>query len=321
MAIGEGKWTGYLRFLYQLNHDPSDGGYTPYEFKPVNMSMGRDWGRRESVTVIPGVDGVADGYGAAGGPIDRRDQTFSFRKFTNGQNDAEYDRLMAWIAPGKRIRLVYQADDGATLWYTPASDARLAHTLTSANSWGTGGYVDFAITWRIRPDWRPRFSETAQVFRTGSVFVAATTFGSLGTTVITTAIQPFTIDATGVAGVTLPTLPDRGPKVTVHGPVGGDGGFRVLNYTATTIDPSGAEAPTYFDVPFKLPASADTTILNFAAQIFTGDGVPFRPTKPSYQSEYFRIDPGVVNQCYFQALGGSVLTGGSIAVDWWRKRG
>jgi hypothetical protein len=292
------------------------------------MSMNRDWGRRDAIGVAPGVDGVFDSYGAAGGPIDKRDQAFSFRKMTNGQNDAEYDRLMAWIAPGRRIRLVYQADDGATLWYTTASDARLVHTLASATSWGTGGYVDFAITWRIRPDWRPRLSESAEVFHLGSLFVLGSTFSNVGTTTIAANPQPFTVNATGVAGVNLPTLPDRGPTVTVWGPVGDDGGFTVSNLTATTIDPSGAEVPTYFKVPFKLPTANDSATMNFAAGRCThttaaGATTVFRPFKPAYQGEYFRIDAGKTNSCTFSVsnFGGTILTGGKIKVDFWRKKG
>lgn len=305
--------------IWHLNGDPTDAAapYTPYSFTSGNMQLDVGIARRQSVTTIPGVDGVADGYGSRSGPLDDRILTYTCLVPTAGGPEAARDRLMAALMGTRKVRLVALADDNVTLWFTTGKLIRLDLVLDAEQAFR----FTFKAQWRIRPDWRLEFSESAQVFRTGTVFAAGTTFGSLGTTVVNIDPKTFTIDATGVAGISLPTLPDRGPKITLHGPLGGTAGFLVANNTATTIDPSGAEVPSYFIVPFKLPTAADTAILNFAAQTFTGDGVPFRPTKPAFQSEYFRIDPGVVNQCAIGALGTSIVTGGSISIDWYKKRG
>lgn len=290
------------------------------------MSMNRDFARRESVMVIPSMDSVLDAFGRAPGPTDRRDQLFGFRKFSsNGDLDADYDRLMAWLAPGTPVRLVYQTDSGA-LWYTIGSNPKLGNPIASANNWGAGGYQDFSITWRIRPDWRPRFSESAEIFHSATTFAAGTTFGSVGTTVIASANQAFTVDARGTAGLDLPTIPDTGPTITIHGPAGGTGGMRVYNGTATATDTNGAKVPMYFDIPFQLPTADDSVTLKFAAQTFKHNGVPFRPLRPidangkSYQGDWWRVEAGVLNGCSVVALGASALTGGAIKVDWYRKR-
>jgi hypothetical protein len=293
------------------------------------MSMGRDWGRRESIQSIPGMDSVLDQYGRLPGPQDRRDMTFGFRVFTNGDNDAAYDLLAAQVAPGVPQRLVYQTDSDPLClspWYTVGSNPRIQHSLTAANSWGHGGFVDFQVTWRIRPDWRPRFSETAEIFHAASTFAASTHFGALGTTVIAADPQPFSIDARGTAGSDLPTLPDTGPTITLTGPCGGATGLVIVNDSYTVRDTAGTLHSLTFGLPFSLPTSADSCILKFAGQSFTHNGVAFRPTRPldanglSYQREYFRVVAGVLNSCRVFAQGGGALTGGAIKVDFWKKR-
>jgi hypothetical protein len=325
---------GQLYQLWKADVDPDDpvNGYVPYSFIPTghagiaNMTMTRDFARRESVMVIPGMDGVLDGYGRIPGPMDRRDQSFTFRVFTSDGNlDAAYDLLAAQVAPGYPQRLVYLTDSG-TQWFTVGSNPRIQHTLTAANNWGHGGYCDFTVTWRIRPDWRPRYSEASQVFHSVTSFAASTTFGSLGATTIASTSQPFSVDARGTAGTDLPTLPDSGATITLTGPCGGANGLLVLNYSATAYDSAGTAQPLYFIIPFNLPTSHDSCSLKFASQTFLHNGVPFRPQKPldgaglSYQREWFRIEPGILNSCHVNALGASPLVGGKITVDFWRKR-
>lgn len=320
-ARGEGESIGYLKYLYQLDRDPADGGYTPYQFIPINMSMDRSFGRRESVLVIPGLDSVLDAYGRLPGPMDRRDLTFAFRTMTGGDNDAAYDALAAWLAPGTPIRLVFQTDQGG-LWYTTASNPHLTLTETSAANWGEDGYSDFTITWRIRPDWRLRYSETAERFLGATTFAFDhhETFGSRGTTTIAANPQTFLVDARGTAGLDLPTIPDTGPTVTISGPAGGDGGMKVTNTNVLYTDRNGAQQVQQFTIPFKLPTADDSVTLKFAAGSFMHTSSAFRPTKPDYQPEYFTIQPGIQNTCQLIPLGTNPLTGGHVTVDFWRRR-
>lgn len=283
------------------------------------MSMSRDFARRESVLVVPGADSVLDAFGAGAGPMDRRDQSFSFRRFTHGNNDAVYDTLAAWLAPGLPLRLVYQTDQ-LGLWYTVGYNPRIALTETSGGNWGEDGYLDFTITWRIRPDWRARFSEDSERFTSVSRFAPGTVFGGTGTIPITANPQAISIDARGTAGLDLPTLPDTGATISVHGPVGGSLGFRVTSFSAFAVDASGTKQPLYFDVPFPLPLATDSVTLNFASQTFLHNGAPFRPVKPAYQSHYWEIAPGVLNGGQVAALGTSPLVGGLIRFSWFRKR-
>jgi hypothetical protein len=330
---------GQIYQLWNLTYDPTDtsnpdGVYTPYTFVPAghagaaNMSMTRDWGRRESVMSIPEMDGVLSAHGRRSGPSSARYATFSFRVFTNGDNDAAYALLAAQVAPELPQRLVYRTDAGA-LWFTEGYDAAIKHTLTAANSWGAGGYCDFAVTWRIRPYWTKRFSEAADVW--GS---AAETFDSAndetfilpGTTTIASGAQTFTVDARGTAGFDLPTLPDTAPTFYFAGPLGGTGGFLVQNYNALVRDSNGVMQPMMFTVPYQLPDANHAAALNFATQTFQlTSGQYFRPVKPldsqgrSYQRDYFHIMPGVVNNCVVIGLGSGALTGGIVQIDWYKK--
>lgn len=272
---------------------------------------------------IPGMDSVLDGYGRIPGPMDRRDVSFSFRVFTNdGDLDKAYDLLAAAIAPGYPVRLVYTTDAGEQ-WFTVGSNPSIKHTLTSANNWNHGGYCDFVVAWRIRPDWWTRYSENVSVWPlVPTTFHVANdeVFSNLGTTAITSANQNFTLNATGTAGIDLPTLPDTAAKIYIVGPAGGDAGIGVSSFTATARDGNGIQQPVFFTLSFKLPTANDSVSLDLGAQSFSHNGVPFRPYKPSYQPHYFRVDPGVVNSGVVTAFGANPLTGGSITVDWRRKR-
>jgi hypothetical protein len=307
----------------QAIYDP-DIDTALYSFVPAGhtgtaeMSMSRDFARRESVQSIPSMDGVLDGYGRVPGPMDRREVAFSFRVLLDdGDLDRAYDLLMAAIGPGTPVRLVYQTDQGA-LWYTTASNPAVQHTVTSGNNWGHGGYCDFQVTWRIRPDWRPRYSEAAEVFHVNTLFVAGTRFGSAGSTVILAQTQSFTIDATGIAGSNLPTIPDYGVTITVNGPLGGSVdvngqlGFRVVNGTLTVRDSTGAQQQSYFDVPIQLVDAFNGVTLKMDRQSFTFNGIPFRPRKPAYQPWYFGVKPGVVNSCAVVGLGQGTHLGYSV---------
>jgi len=323
----EGSAIGYLTALYQLDDDPADAipAYTPYTFVPLghtgplNMSMDRSFGRRESVMVVPSMDSVLDAFGRLPGPMDRRDQRFGFRRLTGGNNDAEYDRLMAWCAPGNEIRLVYLTD-GGILWYTTASNPRVTVTETSGGNWGLDGFIDFEITWRIRPDWRLRTSELSSGFHRGSTFVHGSTFGSLGVVVISANTTNFTIDATGTAGANLPTIDDTAPTITITGPAGGDGGILLANTSAAVRDSTGAKQATQVLIPFKLATASDSVVLKLASQTFLHNGVAFRPIKPAYQPWYFKVVAGLVNACSITAQGANSATSGTAKVDWWRRR-
>lgn len=329
--------------IWKLDIDPTDAvsPYTPYDFTSVGRpgiakgSMTRDFARRESVATIPGMDGVLDGYGRLSGPMDRRDFTVTFTVFTDGHNDAAWDLLMAQVASGVPVRLVYTTDGGGQ-WFTTASNPKVQNTNSSENRWGGGGEVNFVVTWRIRPYWTPRFSESANVFHSGATFHTGAHFGSAGVTIISANPQAFAIDATGTAGVNLPTIPETGMTVILTGPCGGAGVLRIINFTAPAYDTNGVKQPMYFDVPFNLPTANDSAVLRFGAQAFGatigGVGRSFRPLKPvdshgyRYQREWWRIEAGVNNGCNVVALDAlgnvdpSPLLGGTIKVDWYRKR-
>jgi hypothetical protein len=268
------------------------------------------------------MDSVLDGNGRNPGPMDRRAQPFSFRVFTNGDNDAAYDLLAAQMAPGVPQRLVYQTDSGA-LWYTVGSNPRIQHTLAAANSWGAGGYVDFTVTWRIRPDWRPRFSQASDIWGTndGIWGVSDGIWGSAFTVTLSSNPCSFTLDATGVAGSTLPTIPDTAPTITITGPFGGTGGIGLYNLSAYFRFTDGSLQPYQLILPYQCPSAHDTYALNLASQTFLFNGVPFRPQRPLGQPYWWIVKPGIVNNCTIQAAGGGALTGGSVAIDWWKKRG
>jgi hypothetical protein len=285
------------------------------------MTMTRDFGRRESVQSIPGLDSVLDQYGRTGGPMDRRDMTFSFRRFTGSADlDADYDRLAAWLAPGNRMRLVYQTDSGAQ-WFTVASNPRIQNTVTAANNWNNGGFQDFTVTWRIRPDWRPRFSQASDVWGTndGVWGTADGNWGGAFTIPLTSATTNFTVDATGVAGSTLPTLPDTGPVITIDGPYGGTLGIVIANNSSFFTNAAGVRTSVQLTLPFALGYNEEI-VLDCARQKFTYKGTPFRPIKDPAQPVWFRIDPGIVNSIGVACNGTSIATAGAIILDWFKKR-
>jgi hypothetical protein len=328
---------GQLIALWDQYIDPDDptNGYTPYSFVPTghqsaaNMSLSRDWGRRESVVSVPGLDSVLDQFGKLPGPMDRADVTFSFTVLTNGDNDAAEDLLRAQVAPGYPQRLVYRTDSGG-LWFTLGSNPRIKQSSAAANNWGGGGKCDFTVSWRIRPDWRPRLPSIVDtLYRADNSEVYAADNHEIylapGATLIAAAQQPFTMDATGTAGYDLPTLPDTGAYFSLSGPVGGDGGIIIGNNTATVTDTTGNRVAVILGIPFNLPTASDSCVLDLAAQTFTHNGAPFRPNKPAYQREYFRVQPGVVNQCYVLAVAGNdgqvhAKTGGFITRRFWKKK-
>lgn len=319
---------GYLQQLWKLTAAPDDPQfpYTPYSFvpvghlSPINMSLSRDFARREIIQVIPSMDSVLDGYGGLPGPMDRRDLAFSFRVFTpDGDNDKAYDLLAAQIAPGYPMRLVYMTDSG-TQWFTVGYSPRIQQTLTTENKFGRSGFCDFTVTWRIRPDWRPRFSETADVWGINDG-VWGTNDGVWGGSFA----QPLAgngagvaLDMTGTAGANLPTIPDTGPSMRITGPYGGDFGFKIQG-SQTTMNDLGVIATLQIQVPGKVLLN-QSCVIDCARPQFTLNGAPFRPIRPAYQKEYLRVDPGVVNTWIFTVLGPNPVVGGSVVVDAYRKR-
>ncbi len=287
------------------------------------MTMDRDFARRESVFSIPGMDSVVDGYGQQPGPIERRDQSFGFRVVPPSRDlDAAADLLLAQVAPGVPQRLVYQPDNPAAPYrYTTGVFRGYKHALT-APARGSTPHADFTVTWRINPAWTLRYSEVADIYHSDTVVFRADnseTFGSIGVTAITTTWQTFTVDARGTAGIDLPTLWDTGPTINITGPAGGASGMVVSNSSILIPDTAGTYQPMQFYLPFNLPTATDSCTLRFGAQAFSRNGIPFRPTKPDYQRGFFAVRAGVLNSCTIGPLGAASYTGGSIAIDWWRK--
>jgi hypothetical protein len=328
---------GYLSAIWDVDYDPSDasnprGVYTPYSFVPpghvgpVQMSMSRDFGRRESVQSIPGLDSVLDSNGRNPGPMDRRDVTFSFRVFSNdGDLDKFYDLLAAQLAPGVPVRLVYVTDAGFQ-WFTLAANPRIQQTLTAANSWGHGGYADFAVTWRIRPDWRRRFPSNIAVWRTDAVEGVYGTDAAEGvwadaSTPLTAALVAFTADNTGTAGYDLPTLADTGPTVVITGPCGGAGGMRLRNNDVVITAPNGTQDTMYTNILRPLAANESYTLtLATRSCLRNGVNAPRDIAKPPWQREYLRIEPGIVNHLSLEPVGAAPVGGGNIRVVWEYKR-
>jgi hypothetical protein len=318
---------GYLEAIWKLYDDPDGSSpYTPYSFVPVGhlspmmMVLGRDFVRREAVQVVPSMDGVLDGYGRQPGPMDRRDLAFSFRIFvTDGDLDKAYDLLAAQIGPGDPVRLVYRTDAGAQ-WFTIGYSPRIQHTLAAANRWGQQGYCDFTVTWRIRPDWRPRFSEASDVWGTndGIWGVADGVWGGSYSQALATDGAGVVLDLSGTAGLNLPTIPDTGPVFTITGPFGGDNGFVIFG-SQKTRDDLGNVVTLQVQVPRRVLVN-QACILDCARPRFLLAGAPFRPIKPAYQKEYLRVDPGVLNTWTFTNAGPSGTAGGAVVIDAWRKR-
>jgi hypothetical protein len=322
-VVVEGKIIGVLLALWDQFLDPDDPvtPYTPYSFLPTGktgipkMSMTRDWGRRESVVSIPGLDSVLDQYGRQPGPMDRRDVTFAFRVIVGpgGDLDAAYDLLAAQVAPGYPQRLVYQTDSGG-LWFTVGSNPRIQHTLVADNRAMTA-YVDFTVTWRIRPDWRLRYSQASDVWgvNDGIWGVNDGIWGALHSIALPTNPTLFSVDATGTAGTNLPTIPDTGPVVTITGPFGGDGGIILLNSSAPLRDPAGNASSVQLTLPYKLRNFSESIILDCAARRFLHNGVPFRPVKFTWQRVFFQITAGKVNNLGLYCVGANPLSGASVS--------
>jgi hypothetical protein len=291
------------------------------------MSLSRDIARRESVLSIPKMDGVLSGNGRNPSPRARTDVTFAFRVFVaDGNLDRAADLLYAQVAPGVPQRLVYTTDLG-TLRFAVAYDASVRHTLTAANSWGGGGYCDFAVTWRI-DGWRAQIPEGASVWAIDkadpSPMWAATGAGVAvywlnGGFALPSATTAFTLDATGTVGGTQPTLADTGPVITIQGPFGGQFGILIVNQDVLVPDSTGALVPMQLLIPTYAPSANDVIVVNCATQTFTGSGVPLRPQKIPLRDTTFQINPGIVNHCYAQCFGPSPLTGGVLTVSWWRR--
>jgi hypothetical protein len=299
-------------------------GYTPYTFVPVQMQMPRDFGRREAIQVIPGADDVQSAFGRAAAPMAARQQSFSFRVFvTTGDLDAAYDRLAAQVAPGEAQRLVYLTDRGF-LRFTVGSDPQIQQTTTSASRYGANGYVDFTVTWRIRPDWRARYREAREeqylTDNSETYTVSHTeTYLAPGAVVISATAQTMTMDATGVAGYDLPTLPDLGVVLGFTGPCGGAQGIQIENNTLLVRNTAGALVPSYVYIPFALPTASDSVTLDCGTQTFFHNNVPFRPIKAAYQPFWFGVKPGVINNCIVRAIGSGALIGGTMSRTWYRK--
>jgi hypothetical protein len=328
---------GHLSEIWDARYDPTDaanprGTYTPYRFVPANhtgvpgMSMGRDFARRESVLVIPSLDGVLDGNGRNAGAMDRRDQSFTFRLFLDDGNlDRAYDLLSAQLAPGVPVRLVYLTDGGFE-WLTVGSNPRIQHTVTAANNWGVGGYADFIVTWRIRPDWRRRFPSNIAIWGTDAVEGVYGSDAAEGVWVdtsvpLTAALVSFTADNTGTAGYDLPTLPDTGPTVIITGPCGGADGMRLRNNDVVIVAPDGTLDTMYTTILHPLAAGESYTLALAARSCLrNGMNAPRDLAKPPWQREYLRIEPGIVNHLSLEPLGLGPVGGGSIRMIWEYKR-
>lgn len=315
---------GTLYQVLKLRFDPTDTyhPYTPYTFVDSQMTMDLGIGRRESVVSLPRSDNTIDGYGTAAGPLDKRYFSWGFRVVTQRGPDAAHDLLMAAVMGNEDVRLVYRTDV-KDLRYTTGTLVKVEEVRTIDQNW----FVDFKVTWRIRPDWRLQFSEVSDVWQVDTEVFAADdseVFPTDGTTTIATATQAFTLDSRGTAGVNMATIDDTGPIIYIVGPAGGDGGMVVTNYSSFAIDKSNNPKEIFFSFPFKLLNSADSVLLNFTTQSFWHNGVPFRPYKPDYQGDvFFRVERNTLNTCTVSGLASvanpTILTGGNITVDWWRK--
>jgi hypothetical protein len=297
------------------------------------MEMNRDFARREIVTVVPSVDGVLGGN--IPGAIDRLDQTFQFRVFTNGDNDRAHALLAAQLAPGLPQRLVYQTDAG-TLWYANAYNPSIRHSLTSGNQWGNVGFVDFTVTWRRTP-WTPRFSQNADIwgYNDGIWGINDGLWGVNQYAVLNSTATYINVDATGTAGVDLPTIPTTDAHMTVNGSFGGDGqpiatdgsqvSIAIINYSNMVVTPSGAIDAGYLWLPPPALGFGSYFDLDFASQTFlrvdpNGVIAPFRPKKPSYQPFYFQIEPGMQNAVGVFGIGlnNTARVNGTISLDWFK---
>lgn len=285
--------------------------------------MNRDFARRESALVIPSMDSVLDAYGQGGGPMDRRDQSFTFRVFT-ADLDAAYDLLAAQVVHGAPVRLRYLTDTGGE-WLTIAYNAKIQHTLTSSSHWGTGGVAEFTVIFRIRPYWTQRFSHASDVwgYNDGVWGASDGTWGGAGIVPLSAASVNFNLDNTGTAGFDLPTLPTTGLTLTITGGTdgfGGTGGILIVNGSAFRRDPSGALVAYNLTVP-QVPPGAEM-VIDTGKQRFTLSGVPFRPVKDPWQREWFIVEAGIVNGCSITALGSSQLFGSSAALlaDYFKRR-
>jgi len=308
---------GYIVSARALNDPDGFVAATTYKFSPVQVQADTGFARREGVMVIPGADGVVDTYHGGAAPIEKREWGQAFRVLfpRGGGFDAARDLLLANVAPGYTQTLVYQTDGGA-LRYTEGSFLKFAHIMT-VKDWL---YADFGVTWRIRPNWQLRFSETAQVFGSTSTFHPAhdETFSARGYVPLNATLKTWTVNATGTLAVDLPTLHDTGPLIVVTGPFGGDSGMQITNNSALAQDPYGLMQPVTLTVPLKL-AAGDTLRIDCASQTFTLNNRPVRPTKPAWQREWFRVQAGVANLLGAACLGANQVSGGGLTFDWHRN--
>lgn len=308
--------------VWKQDIDPTDAvnPYTPYTFVDKIPSYDLGLARREAVMLIPGLDGVVSAFGKRSGPLDKKLLTVGFRVLTNRGPVAAHDLLMAAIMGKDDVRLVMKTETGY-LRFTNAALVSVSEPHDNMENY----YVDFKVTWRIRADWRPRYTESADVWTSAPEYWDGTppggneTFGTGGTTNITSVSQVFNVDLRGTAGTDMPTLPTTDGIFYVVGPAGGDSGMSFANESVFVKDQSGKLVPYVFSVNAKLPTSSDSLAVNLASQSCWLNGSPIRPFKPDFQPEYFRYDPNIINVCVFSALGANQLTGGNLTVDMYRK--
>lgn len=316
---------GALYQVWKADVDPTDvnEGYTPYTFADRMQTYPMGISRREAVTVIPGANGVRSSQGRIAGAFDKRVFPCTFRVLTNRGPDAAHDLLMGAILGRDDVRLVYKTDSGVLRF----TNATLLDVKEDRNN-NQRYYVDFTVTWRIDTGWRLQYSENADVFLpVVETFAAANNevFASDGSTAITADPLQILIDATGTAGVNLPTIEDTGPKVYIVGPAGGSGGMAFYNYSAWVRDTNGARVHPFFSVPYQLLDSRYNLYMDFGAQTFVfsfpGGYQFFRPFKPDYQPYYTIVEDGIINNYALSGLGTGILTGGQLTFDWQRLFG
>jgi hypothetical protein len=290
---------------------------------------------------VRAVDGGRDPYGALPAPLGIRTLTQQWMvippgAYGAGDYDAARDALLAAVAHGYPVTLVYRTDSGreriATAKFfgikdTPTPQSPFAHT--------------FAVTWEVK-EWTDRYARNVPIIGLVAQIIGGTPAFAFGGIVYALTANPttVTVDASGGDGLPSTTRPDTAPIIVISGAFGGDvtydatglplaGGFEIVNNQAPIIDDTGAQNVVQIAVRAKLrahivpadPSSPpDTLTIDCGRKtaVLTGTALRFGTdfTIPDWQTEWFRIQPGTSNSIAFVPLGPNPVAAATATINW-----
>ncbi|MCA1668933.1 MAG: hypothetical protein LC793_16370 [Thermomicrobia bacterium] len=258
--------------------------------------------RRDQVIAIGAIDFGYSPFGENPAPQAAQDWVWGGRILTKKHPDVERDKLLTACGHGEPQRLVWVHDNG----YERVVTARFK-SLDWPRDMNDTYYVDAKVTWQILETWRERGPANQLVAGLGAPITAhagapttiagSQSFPILGGNGTSIYAFPLTIADASVPGLGgIPNHADTAPILTITGPMGGDYGFIIYNYSQVILDKNGTKVNPQIGCLLYVPPGYTCQIDCAAQKITLGStNVTNYKYKLDAQPYWFIVKDGVNN--------------------------